>query len=337
MHLSRELLAQRHRLSQQQIDRFLNENKAGLYPAEKLKQLERFKKFLQCTDILRTNNISFTCIKGPLLSWRMYNDPTVRISRDFDLLLQPEEVDRGLNVLFEAGFLVADEIKWPKEPLRQELLMTNAHHIMLMHPEQKTCVEVHWTLTHETPLSIKQVAELVKRNRTTIEVNNRSFNVLSAEMELLYLIIHGSKHSWMRLKWLDDIAYYPTDSMNKEKFRSLVAHFGAERIIAQTNKLLQQYYQKTLFVDYAVHVPKVMLRFPEFIMHSPVMEKPDVKRIAQNIYYWQAMFKPFGYKLKQLRVLFVRSGDIVNEDLPSKYHYYLYRPFSFIKRRIFHV
>ena len=90
----RNYLRERHRLSHQQIDTLLGEDKSGEFINDKLKQFELVRHFLYITDKLRINNIPFISIKGPLLSLRLYGDPTVRISSDIDLLINKGQINR---------------------------------------------------------------------------------------------------------------------------------------------------------------------------------------------------------------------------------------------------
>lgn len=338
MEFTREYLAERHRLSHQQIDRFLNENKAGNYLPEKMRQLERLRHFLAISTSLRNAGLKFICVKGPLLSWRLYQDASVRKSRDFDFLFAQADVDLAIRTLLNLGYEPGDSVLWPAEKHRQTLLMGNQHHIMLFHKQLQVCVEIHWTLTHETPLSIKQIQSLVEQHHEETTFMGQRFHVLEPELELIYLMIHGSKHGWMRLKWLDDIAHYPVDLLNKEKFMQLAGYFGAERIIQQTDMLLRKFYNRSFFVQVTnKRFPAILTTFPEYMMNEPVVENPSLKQTFRLVFYWQNMFTNTSFKLKQMRVYFLRTGDVSNINFRYSFLYYLYRPFGLIKRRFLHV
>jgi hypothetical protein len=64
----RNYLYKRHRLSHQQIDGWLGENRSKEYLPEKLERLEAVKNFLAVTDLFRQSDIHFISLKGPLLS-----------------------------------------------------------------------------------------------------------------------------------------------------------------------------------------------------------------------------------------------------------------------------
>ncbi|TVQ01115.1 MAG: hypothetical protein EA359_14560, partial [Balneolaceae bacterium] len=88
-HISRETLRHRHRLSHQQIDDILNEKTGKKYLPEKMVQLNKLSQFFDLTSEFDKHNLWYVNLKGPLLSQRIYDDPAVRIWRDFDFLTKP--------------------------------------------------------------------------------------------------------------------------------------------------------------------------------------------------------------------------------------------------------
>jgi hypothetical protein len=55
---------------------------------------------------------------------------------------------------------------------------------------------------------------IVSENLQEIVFSGRKFTILNRELELLFLLLHGSRHGWERLKWLVDINDYPIDQLN---------------------------------------------------------------------------------------------------------------------------
>ena len=334
---SRELLHRRHRLSHQQIDRMLNENRSGEFVQEKLQQLERLRKFLELTDQLRQNEIPFTCIKGPLLSLRIYSDPTVRISHDIDLLIDMENLEHAMTVLKEQGYQLSAGAVWPKETFRRELLAGITHHISLWSSSLRHCVELHWTLTYKLPLTQQKIREITRQNLTTIALAGRSFTVLNPELELLYLIIHGARHGWSRLKWLTDIHAYPVQTVDAERFCRLAEQLQAERLVSQTNFLLNEYFgdSQKLPDPWQKRIPPRMIRYArQSIGQATISPECPLSDMIRNFRYTWFLFPGIRYKTQWFSGIFVRGGDLAEQDFSSKAAYYLYRPYGFIKRRI---
>jgi hypothetical protein len=338
MKYTRDILFQRHRLSQQQIDRWLGENRSMEFIHDKVKQLNAMKHFMVVTDRLRENSIPFICIKGPLLSYRIYNDATVRFSHDIDLLIKPEQLDSTLNLLFEDNFQFTEGNSWPPEKVKQNLITKTLHHVSLYNKESKFCVEIHWTLMHGVPVSQKELANLVSKNQTVINFSGREFTVLNREFELLYLMIHGARHGWTRLKWLVDINDYPMDGMNFDLLQILIKQLHAERIVSQTDYFLRKYFDKKLSFDKQKHLPhRLIYRAQKYIDRTNIELRSSTKDLFHDILYSLDLFPQWSYKFGIFSNLLVRPGDIDDHHFSSEIMYYIYRPFSFIKRRILHV
>lgn len=340
MKFTREILHDRHRLSHQQIDRWLGENRSSEFLNEKLIQLEQVRKFLAVTDKLRQHQIPFICIKGPLLSCRIYRDPSVRISHDIDLLVNPNDLEKILELLEAENFRLTPGTAWPDKKFKKELLMNVTHHVSLWNNLQNFCVELHWTLIYRLPLSQQEIKKILQQNLTTITLAGQAFTVLNKELELLYLIIHGARHGWSRLKWLADIHDYPLNETDETKFCELVEQFRAERLVTQTNFFLKEQFNdgQKLPDPWEKRLPPRMVRYVCQSIDQPVIDNEfSTAKIIQNFQYTWFLFPGWQYKRQWLSGIFVREGDLLDLDLPSKTAYFLYRPWSYIKRRILHV
>ncbi|NTW31276.1 MAG: nucleotidyltransferase family protein [Bacteroidetes bacterium] len=333
---NRSYLNRRHRLSHQQIDRFLHENRSKEFLHEKLKQLEIIKSFLQITDILKQKGIYFINLKGPLLSYRIYHDPTVRILHDIDILIDKKQIERVMNILFENGYNLSEGAFWPHKKNQQELFINNIHHLSFFNKGNNLCVEVHWVLMHELSISKGKLEEFISVNTEEIEFAGRKFNVFTKEFELLYLLIHGSRHKWHRLKWLFDIKDYPLAEVNYKTFNTLVNLLNAERIINQANYLLKKFFNTQLPFTYNARLPKYIVSYSMRIINSEISKKRSNYDIINNFRYQWLIFPGIYYKYKMLLQIPFSPRDIPLFDSSYKTMYYMYRPFSFIKRRILH-
>lgn len=333
---TREILHGRHRLSHQQIDHWLGENRSKEFLQEKMRHLKMVQHFIGITDLLQQNKIAFCSLKGPLLSQRIYNDPTVRFSHDIDILIDKCQIDSVISLFLHNGYDFTEGAFWPQNKKQQELLINNSHHISFYNKELHFCVEVHWALMHTLPVSQKKMKMIVAQNQTEMSFSGRKFTVLNPEFELLFLLLHGSRHGWERLKWLVDIKDYPMEKLNVTAFKKLVKEFKAKRIIGQTNFLLKKFFNTELPLGINQYQHKRFNRIAlQFIKSENVLAytNDEIKRIYLNYYL---MFPGLFYKFKIIFNIFFRPEDIRAIDSPFKMVYYIYRPYSFIKRRIFH-
>lgn len=333
----RTYLHERHHLSHQQIDHFLGENKSKDYIQEKLNNLKKVKLFLNITDRLRSNRIRFVCLKGPLLSYRIYGDPTVRLSSDLDLLIKQEDFVQALTLMQEDGYIFTEDFKWPAEKFKQELIMNACQHLSLFNNKLKYRVELHWTLTNSVPISQKDFRELIDSNLETITYAERSFAVMNKEMELLYLMIHGSKHGWNRLKWLIDISAYPFDNFNKELFYQLVKKLKADRIVGLTDYFVYAYFNHRLPVSSRKKTPTFLIRHTQKCLRSKIeSEKTSWLDIPNEFLFMELLFPGFAYKINVIKELSTNQGDVTRHDFSNKLFYWFLRPYSFFNRRMRH-
>lgn len=337
MNYTREILHKRHRLSHQQIDRWLGENRSKEFFREKMRHLKLVQNFICVTDLLRQNEIPFCCLKGPLLSQRIYNDPAVRYSHDIDLLIELSDLEKIIEVFLSNGFHFIPGMFWPENKTQQELLIKNTHDISFINKENGLHVEMHWTLMHTLPISQKKLKKIVQKNQEEIIFAERKFNVLTKELELIYLMIHGARHRWERLKWLVDIQEYPFDKIDILKFTGLIKLFKAEKIIAQTNLLLFKFFNKKLPHTTLSKNSNTLTQIALEAIENDFRVQKSNREIFQIYRNYWLMFPGFFHKYQIINSTIFRPEDILNHSLSYKISYYLYRPYSFIKRRILHV
>jgi hypothetical protein len=157
-------------------------------------EMERVSKWFS------QRNIKLLFLKGPPIAQDIYGDISLRTSKDLDVLIQFEDVKKAEAVLIELGyeredrfFSLANEWKWLH------------HHIIYFHPQKKIQVEIHW---RSQPFPIKQPTfhELWERRRKS-EVTSSPVYFLGEEDLFIFLIAHGTRHGWFRLRWLADVDY----------------------------------------------------------------------------------------------------------------------------------
>ncbi len=336
MNFTREQLHERHRLSHQQIDRWLGEDSGDKFLNEKIRQLEKVKKFLEVSNLLKRNGISFVNIKGPLLSYRIYGDPTLRFSHDADFVINLKDIERVIKILFENGYQFLEGVVWPQRKRQQELLVKAARHLSFVNPKTNFVVEIHWVLNQLLPISRKKQKKVLNDNLMEMDFGGQTHIVLNKELELLYLLIHGAEHRWERLKWLVDIKDYPFAEVDMAKFNKLVIQFRAGRILGQTNFLLEKFFNKSMPFSGNKNIPDFLIKQPLIAIKGKIVihrSPADIVLLFRNSYL---MFTGLDYKTKMIFSIFFRPGDLQIIDSSSKWIYYLYRPYSFIKRRIFH-
>lgn len=333
---TREILKTRHRLSHQQIDMLLGENEAPKYLQEKINGLKLVHNFLHLITFLSERGVEFISVKGPLLSQLIYGDATVRFSHDFDILVEPEQVEKIHNLFLSNGYSIEHETNLPEDSFRQHLLMDVTHHLAYKHNELGYMVEMHWTLIAEAPVSQKMLKSIVYSNTKFYHINGKEIKSLNEEMLLAYLIIHGTKHAWERLKWLVDIKDFPFEKIDKTKFKALAKTLNIEKALVQTGALIGYYFGIKKELLPPTNAPKETVNYCIKKLTNPIGINISLKYALSNLFYKLRIFAGLNYKLRVLSTTMQSITDIQSTKMNSKLLYMLYRPFSFIKRRFLH-
>lgn len=179
-------------------------------PARHLQQLqERFRKncisnLLMTSELRSILNLfeahAITAIpfKGPTLARSAYGDLALRQFHDIDLLLRRDEVLKAKSLLLARGY-------------RPEHLLDEAQEAALL---RRACeytfkgnvyLELQWEIV---PASYQFAIdhEGLWQRVGEIDIEGLRLPVLTAEDLLLILCVHGTKHGWMRLGWICDVA-----------------------------------------------------------------------------------------------------------------------------------
>jgi hypothetical protein len=136
--------------------------------------------------------------KGPVLSQTVYDEFSLRQSRDLDLLVRPSDFYDIETVLVANGF----EPERDLTEKQKQLLVRSGRDRTLK--RDGLVVELHVRLT--TPSPSFEVEELLERARP-IELAGNVVPATRPADTLLVLSNHGTRHRWNQLKWICDIAY----------------------------------------------------------------------------------------------------------------------------------
>lgn len=144
------------------------------------------------------HSISTLLLKGPALAFDLYGDISHRTSRDLDILVDIDQLHEAMQLLQDRGY-VAEDI----ELNVLEGWRWRQHHFTFYHPHMKICIEVHWRLS-PGPSKEPSFHELWERRRVNL-LTSYPTSYLGDDDLICYLITHGARHGWFRLRWLADI------------------------------------------------------------------------------------------------------------------------------------
>lgn len=148
--------------------------------------------------------ISVISLKGPALALLAYRNITLREFVDLDLLIRPGDLLRARDVLLLMGYRLRfplagnTDVAWLRSGNRQ---------LDFVNDGRGSLVDLHWGALHEMfsfQLPVDRLFELARVEHH----EGISFLSLSPEHLLLFLCAHGTKHCWLNLRGLCDVACY---------------------------------------------------------------------------------------------------------------------------------
>lgn len=137
-------------------------------------------------------------LKGPVIAADLYGDVSLRTSCDLDLLVPMNRLEKSERILKDLGYVKDDYISTVLNDWKWR-----HHHLTFHHPVKGIKVEVHWRL-NPSPSKEPSFEELWSRKRRSALIN-RPIYYLGREDLFLFLVSHGARHGWSRLRWLLDI------------------------------------------------------------------------------------------------------------------------------------
>jgi hypothetical protein len=164
----------------------------------------RFDQTLrQLVDELENTSIPVIPFKGPTLARRAYGDSAYRQYVDLDLLVQRSDFYRAKAVLQRLGYEPYREMDDDEEA---EFINSKLGY-ELVDWDTGTVVELHWGLFHDIYGFGFAPDEIWQRHEWG-SFAGEPVRTLAPEDLMRYLCIHGTKHRFLQLKWLCDVAEF---------------------------------------------------------------------------------------------------------------------------------
>lgn len=153
---------------------------------------------------LAKNGIAAMPIKGSALARQVYDNLESRHAGDIDLLIAPEDTDKADAVLQMKGYCL-DNPDIMRTPLRRRVIAQKVHHYHYFSATNRIATELHWKLSpiFRLPLHFDRIWS----QGEPVSLAGDELRVLPADINMIFLCIHGATHGWARLKWLCDIAH----------------------------------------------------------------------------------------------------------------------------------
>jgi hypothetical protein len=153
----------------------------------------------------QAGGVPMLALKGPALAQALYRDTALRVSRDLDILVAPEDLDRAESVLSAAGYRGEGENRF-LTPGQSRLFRRVHHHREYRHPATRVRLELHWRLSRlDSGIFGGPDFDRLWHRREQVLVEGVGVFVPGQRDLLLYLCVHGAFHGWSVLQWLLDV------------------------------------------------------------------------------------------------------------------------------------
>lgn len=291
----------------------------------------------QLASLFQGADIRVLFLKGPVIAADLYGDVSLRTSCDLDLLVPIELLGKAEQVLIQLGYHKDDYIETVLNDWKWR-----HHHITFHHPSTKIKVEVHWRL-NPAPSKEPIFDELWSRRRKSSLIS-RPIYYLGREDLFLFLVSHGARHGWSRLRWLLDIKQLMNQSIDWPLLvqllkRHRLTHVGGQALFLAAKLLaapLREEMKPLLLSRKAEWLAEDTMFYIQRMvnLHSPPVPK-EVERYHRH-YLFTLMTK--RQKLQHMAsFLYPYPEDAKMLPLPEKLHfmYFIFRPFLWSARKLF--
>lgn len=167
-------------------------------------ELQLTSCFFEIAKVLNTRNIPIYAFKGPILSYQLHKDFTLRTYRDCDFLVNVEDLQKVIDY-FTAHSWTWIEAKFEGKK-QQKAFFKIKNHITFTN-ESGLVFEVH--IFFSSFIQNKEVLNAgLLANAETIDFPGVKLQVLCKEDYFIYLCLHGVRHFFFRISWIADLIYF---------------------------------------------------------------------------------------------------------------------------------
>lgn len=298
---------------------------------------------------LQKHNIRALPLKGSLLGLQIYNNLTLRTPGDIDLLIEASQLDRTLNILEPLGFRWLQAEGWT--PTQKRLFIAQQGEISCISKDQSVRVDLHIRWSGTAQLFTLPFEQAWKSAIPLPLSSAYSPLTLCLEHQMLYLCIHGAKHTWERLSWLLDIGMLIQQPINWETVNAEAKRLDIQRPVKQALHLAQDLLDAEIpntftendhtSISWLTKVVKTKIKdnqsksLPHHFRTLPTKPLEMLHRIR----YQMKLKSSIRYKFAYFQRLFISSTDwqVINLPEPLWFLHVPLRPVLYIWRLIYYL
>lgn len=210
-----------------------------------------FEELKSTNDMLINNGIEPTVLKGPTLSFQLYNEINKRQFSDLDILIDKTQFRNGVQLLISSGYtLQKPNIDLNSNSLETYINKYNA--VELYDHDKRILVELHCGIYALGWLSEKDSRRFLM-DPHMVTINGNTYQTLNNSNYFLYLCYHGAKHMFTRLSWLRDVAdFLKNKEIDHKAVLNMAMDLKIERLLGISLMLVNEYFSEEFPKEYDV-------------------------------------------------------------------------------------
>lgn len=165
-----------------------------------MESFQRLQALSQVCTAFAAEGIRVFSMKGPILSMELYGDPSLRTSRDLDVMVSEEDMHRAGEILAELGY-EQEESLFHKTPLRRKYYSLIELEKHTVYNRGEICLELHWKGNFQSETTFDELWA----GREEQMILGKPIAVFGPEDRHPALVIHAAEHGFHRLRWLLDL------------------------------------------------------------------------------------------------------------------------------------
>jgi hypothetical protein len=320
------------------IPNFVVQELSHSYKMNTFQMLKLSGEMEQLCKTFNENQIQILVLKGPVLAEDLYGDISLRTCGDLDVLVPISQLDNVNKILINQGYQKDDYIQTVLNDWRWR-----HHHVTYFHPEKRVKIEIHWRL-NPGPGKEPSFWELWERKRVS-SLTSYPVYYLGKEDLFVFLVSHGARHGWSRLRWLVDISQLIKQKMDWLTLVSLLKkyqyyHVGGQAIVLASQLLatpIMKEMKPLIKGNHSIRLAQGAIFYLEKTVN--LHNEPLPADIAS--YHKHHLFFLMSNKQKFLFImsfLYPYPEDAKTLPLPEHLHflYFLLRPFLWAWRKTKH-
>lgn len=283
------------------------------------------REFVRLARAFEKQGLGVTFFKGLPTALEIYGNLGIRESKDIDVLVTRDDVERADEVLRAAGYRRVDPPE-SVDPARVRTLLRIAKDFIYTGIEEEALqVELHWRLFKNA--TFMPALARSAREQVIAELDNIRIRTFVGDDQFAYLCAHGAAYAWCRLKWLADIGAWLARGTPEETvrlYRAAVAR-GAGRPAAQAILLCERLLGTALppgFSDELRHdsgVRKLEALAMTAMLQGDGVEEPydlpgGMRPIVKSEWLLGGTLR---YRWGELNTRWISWDDVVNVPLPA--------------------